>query len=155
MNGKKKKNTNNQFDMFGPSPLEKIVPVINNAIAAEEASKILYTRRATIQDTRRATIQEPIPAIIKEGDIKPIVNYEFTTNAESTLMDPVKTYSGKLLKPNSYPIYITVKSDGNILQLVGNKNKILTYKYVKSKTKLNSLVTFTEELLEKFIETNK
>lgn len=56
---------------------------------------------------------------------------------------------------NSYPIYITVKSDGNILQLVGNKNKILTYKYVKSETKLNSLVTFTEELLEKFIETNK
>lgn len=55
------------------------------------------------------------------------------------------------------PVRFTIYTDGNELELVNlhPRSKMVTYKYVKSHTKLGMLLVMKQSELEKFLNTNE
>lgn len=56
---------------------------------------------------------------------------------------------------NTAPLRVVINSDGNIIEFVSFSSGIYTYRYTLSNTKMNQLVTFTQEHFTKFLQRNE
>lgn len=55
---------------------------------------------------------------------------------------------------NFAQLIITINSDGNVIEFVSYQDKVYTYRYTKSNTKMNTTISFTEENFKKFLHRN-